>query len=112
MAVFALGPIGLCAAAGARLMGATAVIGVDTIPELGRRNAANLHAALAELNEQEGHAGRSPTEDEVAQWVEQAKGLERAIEYKDGPAEPGAEDAPTPEEPAADESAPTQAHHG
>ena len=33
MAVFALGPIGLCAAAGARLMGATTVIGVDTIPE-------------------------------------------------------------------------------
>ncbi len=88
--------------------------GVDTIPELARRNAANLHAALAELNEQEGHAGRSPTEDEVAQWVEQAKGLERAIEYRDGPTEPGAEepgaeDAPTPEEPVADEPAPAQA---
>ena len=33
VAVFALGPIGLCAAVGARLMGATTVIGVDTIPE-------------------------------------------------------------------------------
>ena len=33
VAVFALGPIGLCAAAGARLMGATTIIGVDTIPE-------------------------------------------------------------------------------
>jgi alcohol dehydrogenase len=33
VAVFALGPIGLCAAAGARLMGATTVIGVDTIAE-------------------------------------------------------------------------------
>ncbi|ABE63318.1 Alcohol dehydrogenase, zinc-binding protein [Nitrobacter hamburgensis X14] len=31
--VFALGPIGLCAVAGARLMGATTVIGVDTVPE-------------------------------------------------------------------------------
>ncbi len=31
--VFALGPIGLCAVAGARLMGATTIIGVDTIPE-------------------------------------------------------------------------------
>ncbi len=31
VAVFALGPIGLCAAAGARLMGATTVIGVDTV---------------------------------------------------------------------------------
>ncbi|WP_395708393.1 NAD(P)-dependent alcohol dehydrogenase [Reyranella sp.] len=33
VAVFALGPIGLCAAMGARLMGATTVIGVDTVPE-------------------------------------------------------------------------------
>jgi len=33
VAVFALGPIGLCAAAGARLMGATKVIGVDSVPE-------------------------------------------------------------------------------
>jgi threonine dehydrogenase-like Zn-dependent dehydrogenase len=33
VAVFALGPIGLCAAVGARLMGATTVIGVDSVPE-------------------------------------------------------------------------------
>ena len=33
VAVFALGPIGLCAAAGARLMGASKIIGIDTIPE-------------------------------------------------------------------------------
>ncbi|MFC4625371.1 NAD(P)-dependent alcohol dehydrogenase [Daeguia caeni] len=33
VAVFALGPIGLCAVAGARLMGATTIIGVDTLPE-------------------------------------------------------------------------------
>src|SRR5262249_58456479 len=32
VAVFALGPIGLCAAAGARLMGATQIIAVDTVP--------------------------------------------------------------------------------
>lgn len=32
VAVFAQGPIGLCAAAGARLMGATTVIAVDTVP--------------------------------------------------------------------------------
>lgn len=30
--VFALGPIGLCAVAGARLMGASRIIGVDTVP--------------------------------------------------------------------------------
>lgn len=33
VAVFALGPIGLCAVAGARLSGATTIIGVDTVPE-------------------------------------------------------------------------------
>ena len=33
VAVCALGPIGLCAVAGARLMGATKIIGVDTVPE-------------------------------------------------------------------------------
>jgi threonine dehydrogenase-like Zn-dependent dehydrogenase len=32
VAVFALGPIGLCAVAGVRLMGATTIIGVDTVP--------------------------------------------------------------------------------
>lgn len=32
VAVFALGPIGLCAVAGAKLMGATTIIGVDTVP--------------------------------------------------------------------------------
>ena len=33
VAVFAQGPIGLCATAGARLMGATMIIGVETVPE-------------------------------------------------------------------------------
>ena len=33
VAVFAQGPIGLCATAGARLMGATRIIAVDSIPE-------------------------------------------------------------------------------
>jgi len=32
VAIFALGPIGLCAVAGAKLMGATRIIGVDTVP--------------------------------------------------------------------------------
>lgn len=33
VAVFAQGPIGLCATAGARLMGASTIIGVDAVPE-------------------------------------------------------------------------------
>ena len=33
VAVFAQGPIGLCATVGAELMGATTIIGVETVPE-------------------------------------------------------------------------------
>ncbi len=44
VAVFAQGPIGLCATAGARLMGATTIIGVDAVParmEIARRMGAD-----------------------------------------------------------------------
>ncbi|MFN4127107.1 NAD(P)-dependent alcohol dehydrogenase [Pannonibacter indicus] len=44
VAVFAQGPIGLCATAGARLMGATAIIGVEAVParmEISRRMGAD-----------------------------------------------------------------------
>lgn len=33
VAIFAQGPIGLCATAGARLLGATTIIGIDAVPE-------------------------------------------------------------------------------
>lgn len=45
VAVFAQGPIGLCATAGAKLRGATLVIGVDTVParlEMARRMGADV----------------------------------------------------------------------
>ena len=45
VAVFAQGPIGLCATAGAKLMGATTVIAVDTVParlEMARRMGADI----------------------------------------------------------------------
>ncbi|ARP98758.1 NAD(P)-dependent alcohol dehydrogenase [Pseudorhodoplanes sinuspersici] len=44
VAVFAQGPIGLCATAGARLLGATTIIGVDAVParmEIARRMGAD-----------------------------------------------------------------------
>lgn len=44
VAVFAQGPIGLCASAGARLMGATTIIGVEAVParmEIARRMGAD-----------------------------------------------------------------------
>ena len=55
--------------------------GVDTVPELSRRNAANLAAAMAQANEQKKLVRRLPTESEVAGWVEHAKTLPRALEY-------------------------------
>jgi threonine dehydrogenase-like Zn-dependent dehydrogenase len=45
VAIFALGPIGLCAAAGARLSGASLVIGVDSVPrrlEMAKRMGADV----------------------------------------------------------------------
>lgn len=55
--------------------------GVDTVPELARRNAQNLHAALVETNEEKSLVRRVPTEDQVADWIQQAKNLPRALTY-------------------------------
>ena len=55
--------------------------GVDTVVELARRNAENLHAKLCEVNETKHLVRRVPTLNEVTQWIEQAKTLPRKIEY-------------------------------
>lgn len=55
--------------------------GVDTVPALARRNAANLTTALAELNEQKKLTRRVPSEAEVTKWIDQAKELPRVLEY-------------------------------
>jgi len=55
--------------------------GVDTVPELAQRNAANLHARLEEVNNEKSLVRSLPTADRVADWIEQAGGLERAIHY-------------------------------
>jgi len=52
VAVFAQGPIGLCATAGAKLMGASLIIGVDSIP--GRLSVARQLGANVTLNIQDG----------------------------------------------------------
>ncbi|MDP3134064.1 MAG: DUF4332 domain-containing protein, partial [Burkholderiaceae bacterium] len=57
------------------------VAGVNTVPELSRRNAANLTAAMVEVNEQKKLTRRTPSETEVTKWVEQAKTLPRVLEY-------------------------------
>jgi predicted flap endonuclease-1-like 5' DNA nuclease len=67
--------------------------GVDTIPELAQRNAANLHEKLAAVNAEGKLTGRAPTSAEVEAWIVQAKALPRILEYAGG-ASPGAPAAP------------------
>jgi predicted flap endonuclease-1-like 5' DNA nuclease len=49
--------------------------GVDTVKELAVRNAENLTAKIAEVNAQANLTGRIPSQDQVAAWIEAAKGL-------------------------------------
>ncbi|MDX5299382.1 MAG: DUF4332 domain-containing protein [Gammaproteobacteria bacterium] len=55
--------------------------GVDTVPELAQRNAANLTARMVEVNDQKNLTKRAPSETQVAQWIEQAKTLPRKLTY-------------------------------
>lgn len=55
--------------------------GVDTVPELAQRNAANLAKAMAEVNEEKKLTRRVPTEAEVTKWIAHAKELPRMLEY-------------------------------
>jgi predicted flap endonuclease-1-like 5' DNA nuclease len=55
--------------------------GVDTVPELAQRNAENLHAKLVEVNKVKKLVRRLPAQSQVADWIEQAKGLPRVITY-------------------------------
>lgn len=55
--------------------------GVDTVKELRTRNAANLAAKMAEVNEAKKLTRTVPTETTVTKWVEQAKGLTPKISY-------------------------------
>lgn len=55
--------------------------GVDTVPELAQRNAANLTTALAAANERKKLTRRVPNEAEVTKWIDQAKKLPRVLQY-------------------------------
>lgn len=55
--------------------------GVDTVVELARRNAGNLHQKLLEVNAEKDLVRRAPSAGMVERWVQQAKGLPRAVEY-------------------------------
>jgi predicted RecB family nuclease len=55
--------------------------GVDTVPELARRDAANLTKAMAAANEKKKLTRQVPAETEVARWIEHAKTLPRVLEH-------------------------------
>lgn len=55
--------------------------GVDTVPDLARRNPANLAAKLATVNEEKQLVRKVPSEKQVQNWVASAKALPRALEY-------------------------------
>ena len=57
------------------------VAGVDSVPELAQRNAANLTAALTAANEQKNLVRSLPSESQVAGWIDEAKTLERAVRH-------------------------------
>jgi predicted flap endonuclease-1-like 5' DNA nuclease len=55
--------------------------GVDSVPDLARRNADNLHAKLAEVNEEKELVRSLATAEQVAGWVAQAKDLDKVVTH-------------------------------
>lgn len=55
--------------------------GVDTTVELAQRNPKNLYNKLVETNREKGLVIRLPSEEQIADWIEQAKELPHIITY-------------------------------
>jgi predicted flap endonuclease-1-like 5' DNA nuclease len=55
--------------------------GVDTVPDLATRNAANLHAKMTEVNAEKKLVRALPRLEQVENWVQQAKTMDRAVHY-------------------------------
>lgn len=55
--------------------------GVDSVPELAQRNAANLAAKMEEVNGAKNLVRRVPTEAEVGGWIDHAKTLDRIVTH-------------------------------
>jgi hypothetical protein len=54
---------------------------VDTVVELSRRNAANLASTLHKVVADRKIVRRIPSERQITDWIEQAKGLPRVVAY-------------------------------
>ena len=55
--------------------------GVDTIPELAQRKAANLFQKIVAVNAEKKLVRKLPVEKQIADWIEQAKKLPRVLTY-------------------------------
>lgn len=55
--------------------------GVDTVVELAQRNPTNLFEKLVEVNTEKNLVRQIPTQTQVEDWVSQAKGLPRVVQY-------------------------------
>lgn len=55
--------------------------GVDTVPELARRNPENLYHKLGEINREKRLVRRTPSLNRVSDWIEQAKELPWIVTY-------------------------------
>lgn len=55
--------------------------GVDSVPELAQRKAANLTAAMEKANAERTRVQRTPSEKVVEKWVAEAKALARAVHH-------------------------------
>jgi predicted flap endonuclease-1-like 5' DNA nuclease len=55
--------------------------GVDSVPELAQRNAANLAAKMKEVNDALNLSGTVPSESQVAAWIAHAKELGRVVTH-------------------------------
>jgi predicted flap endonuclease-1-like 5' DNA nuclease len=55
--------------------------GVDTVVELSKRVAQNLHAQMAETNKAKNLVNKMPGLKQVGKWIQQAKRLPRVVTY-------------------------------
>jgi predicted flap endonuclease-1-like 5' DNA nuclease len=55
--------------------------GVDTVPELAQRNPESLAQKLAAVNEQKKLVRQLPSDSMIAEWIKEAQGLPRVINY-------------------------------
>ncbi|MCB9815778.1 DUF4332 domain-containing protein [Candidatus Nomurabacteria bacterium] len=55
--------------------------GVDTVKELKNRNAENLAAAMAEVNEKKNLTNRVPSAETVQKWIDEAADMEPMVSH-------------------------------